>query len=118
MNNNYPSKDVRRLLGWTEQQYCDFQYESGLEYLQAYIPDDQHGIDMLSRSRIFWNWWKNHWAMRDEQFISVAEEYTKGNEKLYRTMNSSKALTSKIYPNAAVLEESYAVMIDNIINAY
>lgn len=117
MNNNYPSKDVRRLLGWTEFTYYQFQYETGLAYLDKYIPHDPAGIDIIVRSKMFWNWWKNHWAIRDEQFLEMMQNNNSDAEELYINMHHPELLTQTIYPNASVLEESYAQMIGNIINA-
>jgi|SRR5690242_8505564 len=106
-------------LEWNEQEYCDYQYETGLAYLEHYIPEDPQGIDMLSRSRIFWSWWKNHWAQRDAQFLSLyTEEFShpKILAKVYRGFHDVYTLVNEIFPNATVLNESYAVMIDDFHN--
>lgn len=114
-------QQVQRLLGWTELEYADFQYEQGIAYLQAYIPNDQHGIDILLREKIYWNWWKNHWAIRDQDFIDVADDGTSCSHKtlcnLYRKFHSVKLLVDTIFPNAVVLGESYAKMIGQIQDA-
>lgn len=107
---------ITAALEWTEQEYANFQYESGLAYLEHYIPTDQHGIDMLSRSRIFWRWWVNHWNQRDAQFLSLYTpefSHPKILQKVYRGFHDVFTLVNEIYPNATILSDSYAVMIDH-----
>src|SRR5665213_3583606 len=105
---------ITRLLGWTEMDYSQFIYETGLGYLESYIPTDRAGIDALSRSKIFWAWWRNHWAIRDANYLDVLENFSLDNwEILYRQVHEIDALTNSIYPSAVVLEDSYAVMIDH-----
>lgn len=103
---------VQKVLKWDDMQYAEFMYERGLEYLNLYIPDDPHGIEALQRSRIFWAWWKNHWAIREQAFLDNLGhcsdifwmEY-------YKQTHCPHLLIDIIYPNAAVLENSYAKMI-------
>lgn len=105
---------ITRLLGWTEMDYSQFIYETGLQYLESYIPTDRAGIDALSRSKIFWAWWRNHWAIRDENYLEVLENFSLDNwEILYRQLHDIDALINSIYPSAVVLHNSYAVMIDH-----
>lgn len=64
-------EQVCKILHWSELEYANYQYEQGLAYLQAYIPRDPQGIQELESSRIFWNWWKNQWVIRDETFLQT-----------------------------------------------
>lgn len=105
---------ITRILGWTELQYSNFIYETGLRYLELYIPTDRAGIDALSRSKIFWIWWRNHWAIRDAKYMGMYYSFSSNNwQALYEQEHSPETLTASIYPNAIVLNESYAVMIDH-----
>lgn len=103
---------IIKLLGWDEMQYSQFVYDTGLRYLELYIPTDHAGIDALSRSKIFWAWWRNHWAARDAKFMAPGPEGER-NEIYYKWYHSPHRLTNEIFPNAVVLGESYAVMIDH-----
>lgn len=112
--------DIQQALQWTEQEYFNFQFETGIAYLEHYIPGDQHGIDLLSRDRIYWNWWRNHWAQRDEQFLSLFTpefSHPKILEKIYKGFHDVYTLVNEIYPSAAILNDSYAVMIDDFHKA-
>lgn len=104
---------VQSLLRWDELQYGQFMYQTGLAYLQAYIPDDDISTRALGCSRIFWRWWKNHWAQRDEQFLQRVNIYapTCGMVRYYRFHNDAVRLVKCIYPNSIVLHDSYAAMI-------
>ena len=110
---------IEQLLGWSQFEYGNFQYECGLAYLRHYITHDQWGQDMLQRSRLFWNWWKNQWAFRDEAFLA---EHAEGLNKvrmetritMYKYVHDAAMLASEIYPNRTVLDESYCMMIDEL----
>lgn len=107
---------ITTALEWTEQEYANFQFETGIAYLEHYIPTDRSGINMLSRSRIFWNWWKNHWNQRDAQFLSLFTpefSHPKILSKVYYSFHDVLTLMNEIYPSAAILSDSYAVMIDD-----
>lgn len=110
------------LLQWDELEYATFQYECGLAYLRHYIPGDNWGQDMLQRSKLFWNWWKNQWTLRDESFCAMDSEVptsrvgisTENLRRLYLHLHDAAILASDIYPNRVVLEESYSQMIEEL----
>ena len=112
---------IMALLNWSEVDYGNFQYETGLSYLRFYIPDDIEGIDMLTRSRIFWNWWKNHWLQRDAGFISYKRSLTECKTrtliKIYQAVHCPQALAGELRPHAIVLTETYSVMIGKLIDS-
>lgn len=108
---------VCQLLGWDEMQYAEFQYNTGLQYLQHYIPRDPEGIDQLAGNRIFWNWWKNRWADRDQQYCNPGTPMLTPGTRLamYHLVHNPEFLAKEIYPNGVVLGASYAVMINEVI---
>lgn len=112
--------DICRLLKCTPEQYAEFQYQSGLRYLKEYLPGDAEAGEMLSRCRVFWQWWRNHWTNRDEMFLCLHQENpVRGREviiKLYLQYNSGKMLADCIHPNSVVLSESYAQMITELVD--
>lgn len=110
---------IAALLECSEGQYAEFQYQSGLKYLKHYMSSDQHSADMLSRSKVFWSWWRNHWTNRDEHFLCLAEKTPIRDRdikiQLYTQYNDGKELAESIHPNSVVLNESYAEMIKQLI---
>lgn len=107
---------VMKALGWDIETYASFQYETGLEYLKQYVPEDEEGRAMLERSRIFWNWWKNHWMQRDVEFLKQLQSGAGPlrNQMIYGRKHSVRRLISKIYPSAVILENDYSVMIGKV----
>ncbi|MGN6601206.1 MAG: hypothetical protein ACTHK8_02080 [Ginsengibacter sp.] len=111
---------VMQLLRWEETSYADFQYRMGCQYLQAYIPHDPAGIDELVEKRIFWNWWRNHWLARDKAFLmnhNIEKVSTKTALAIYKELHNPEVLAYEIYPNGAVLTDSYAKMIGDVIKS-
>jgi hypothetical protein len=110
---------ICRLLRWTEEQYFHFQYNSGLTYLEHYVPDE-HYAQEVSKSRIFWNWWKLQWMNRDEVFLEHISESSisvSTVEELYLEMNNGVKLTESNHPHSTVMEESYAQMVQELNKA-
>lgn len=111
---------VIELLKWDELEYATFQYECGLAYLRHYIPGDKWGQDMLHHSKLFWNWWKNQWSLRDEDFcgldmhVQIEKVSTENLRRTYWHLHDAAILASEIYPNRTVLDESYNQMIHSI----
>ena len=116
--------DILQLLGWDEERYCFFQYEQGLEYLYEYLKTQAH---VLEGSRIFWNWWKNQWTLRDQELLrtdfaltlkdpSRAQQQWMSARRLtiYLTTHDGCWLASEVYPSRAVMEESYKEMVHQV----
>ncbi len=110
---------ICELLKCTEEQYAELVYNEGLKYLKYYLPCDPDGQKMLSRSRVFWNWWKNHFTNRDEEFHLLHEKYpicdTELVRQLYLQYNDGKQLAENLHPQSVVLEESYSDMIHEVL---
>jgi len=104
---------IQQLLGWNELQYAQFVYDTGCAYLQAYIPGNEEAIAALERSRVYWAWWKNHWQQRDRQFLQTVNPYAPAQVILtfYERYNNAHRLAGRVWPNAVVLNDSYARMI-------
>jgi len=111
---------ITTVLHWTELEYTEFQYEAGLLYLRHYIPQDTWGQDMLQRSRLFWNWWKAQWVLRDDQFCfkhgnRLHEVRLENRRVYYRYVHDAATLASEIYPGRLVLDDGYCTMISQVI---
>jgi len=107
-------QQVCEILQWDELQYGEFIYQSGLQYLREYIKDESEAIiDHIIRSRIFWNWWKMNWQYRDQAFVksSPVKLQMKTCRAIYFELHDARTLAEEIYPNGAVLGESYNNMI-------
>lgn len=106
-------KRICTALGWTDEEYSTCMYEMGLTYLQEYTQQDAEAIKEIENSQIYWNWWKNQWSLRDDQFVQ-ALEYTLKQDTLrimYAGLHNPYALAREFDPNGKIMGESYAVMI-------
>lgn len=110
---------VRHLLGWTEEAMSWFVYNQGLRYLKVYLLNNHQDIRILETSKIFWAWWKNHWANRDRDFLLLQKHHPVRDreirEQLYQHYNDGKMLADSIHPNSVVLHETYAVMVTELV---
>lgn len=111
-------REIMKTLRWDEMTFTSFQFDSGLAYLKNYLKDDEHAISVISASSDFWAWWRNHWTNRDQAFIEYAVNTTYNLRELretYRETHDAETLAKAIYPNGAILNESYAKMITELV---
>jgi hypothetical protein len=106
---------VMKNLEWSEQDYADFQYEQGLVYLDEYLKGLIAPMDTLLRSRIFWNWWKNHWTLREKYFIISDDLRVSDRRIIYKLTHDGRKLATDIHPNRIVLDESYSDMMYDLV---
>lgn len=109
---------ICKLMHWDDEDYALFQYETGLQYLAEYIPNDRFGAEQLTRSKVYWNWWKNQWAMRDEAFIEMVKPHWRYDDIVYVYLDehNPSILIGTTHPSAVVLNQSYAEMIQQVID--
>lgn len=107
---------VCRLLGWDMLEYGKFQEAMGLLYIAEQVSGDEHSIQRVSESSVFWAWWVNHWNQRDSEFLTYAGGYdnTAWRRSLYRSLNDIEGF--EFYPHSIVMEQAYAHMIGNMID--
>lgn len=112
-------RSVCQELRWTDLEYANYQYEQGHAYLMEYLQRDAYCVRVMERSRIFWNWWKNHWTNRDEGFMEFVNNTTYSVAEMrdfYSDVHDAPTLAACIYPNGVVLNESYANMITELVH--
>lgn len=108
--NNALKLAICKTLGWDEGQYATLQYNMGLQYLCLYYADHFPTIDMMQRSALYWNWWKNKWAQRDEHFMDrfnslpTWQPYSVSSRVSdYYAMNDARELVHNIRPAQVIL---------------
>lgn len=104
---------ICEILSWTEIDFTNFQYRIGTQYLQSYLSKEPVIVDELIASRIFWNWWRNEWLLRDKNFLyhAMNNDNLAVLSELYVQFHNVEVLLSDIYPCAIVLNQSYARMM-------
>jgi hypothetical protein len=104
---------VMRMLNWNDQQFANFQFEMGFEYLKFWIGEDQFGFAELPQTASFWAWWRNHWHKRDLEFISRSATLSVNEcRRFYRLFHDAEAI--EYQPNSVVMDDAYAQMIYNL----
>ena len=101
--------EVCLLLNWEIMDYCQLQYDCGRAYLYWYLPCDEQARNVLERSKTYWGWWRQQWAIHDESFLShkqvIQETPIRRLAELYRELHDPRALAVEMKPNSVVLEE-------------
>lgn len=104
-------QQVMEATGVTRMQYCRMMYASGLTYLEHFvrIPED---VARFERSRLFWNWWKIQWTIREEEFLG----YVLGHPYhmrhfLWCKLHDPLLLAQERTPNGIILGDSWCVLI-------
>jgi hypothetical protein len=109
---------VMDLLEWDMMTYCQFKYECGLIYLEAYLSGDMAAIDQITRSATYWGWWKLHWYLREKEFLDMAQysawKYgvawrTADARHIFHDENDPLKLAKGETANGVFLEESYCI---------
>lgn len=58
-------------IGWTEQQYLDYQFHQGLEFIDDMISNlIAEDKKLITYSAMFWGWWANKWFSRDAEIYN------------------------------------------------
>jgi hypothetical protein len=110
-------KEVRELLGWSAIEYAEFIEDTGIAYLQQLAPNYPQVVAQITKSKIFWNWWKAHWEKRDMQFVEECycwDEGTESRVQVYKNHNDAQTLAEALYMNGQVLQDSYPKMIGQL----
>jgi hypothetical protein len=117
-------KNIISLLQWDDGRMGTFMMECANNYLYHYIQFEADSIiDEIKRSEIFWNWWKDEWAKRDEIFNDMHEGIDKKMidkwvvREQYNNMHDPEMLASELHPSGVILGESYARMIGKLNDA-
>jgi hypothetical protein len=101
--------DVLGILNWSEQQYAEFKFQQGITYLHRYVPSHEKMFGLLMQSRMFWNWWKNCWDLRDEVFMesfnsAIPQMISQRRlEYIYKGLHDARRLVLEIKPAKSVL---------------
>lgn len=112
---------ICQVLEFTEQEYEDKLFNSAFEYLELNMHQDEYGINQLSQSAYFWEWWVQQWERRNKilnhihkldqvhRILSPAD--LRFLRERYRHTHSPERLN--IYPNRVVMEYTFNQSVTN-----
>lgn len=115
LQNQTTKQRVQRVLGWSDLRFGNFQYDMGCRWLETEFDHDKEVIDMLTKERLFWSWWINHWARRDEAFLGQFEGTGRNDLELaYQLRHNPQAVVFKL--QNTILRHSYAKLMGDMID--
>ena len=110
------------LTGYTDGDIATYKYETGLKYLEGMVRDPEARA-YLEGSREYWNWWKNQWCLRDEEFLpplcaEMLDYQDRGGAIMradiregYSIIHSIDILLDMREPNSLVLANSFRCLV-------
>jgi hypothetical protein len=90
---------VLELLQWEIEQLSWMKYTNGCTYLAMLVGSDAELLSRLENSKLFWNYWKNCWQIRDEVFVhqeGLEEQRLAVRRDLYNMMHLPKYLLEDV----------------------
>jgi len=100
---------VMEKLQWTELEYCTFQYEQGLVYLQHHFMNLEQMIPQFESSKIFWRWWMNQWMDLDSVFehsMRIGNPSVQTLKTVYHGLHNGQVLAEEMKMQNVVIEET------------
>jgi hypothetical protein len=119
-------QQVCMLLELSDYDYNEMQYHCGLSFL-AYKCQWEVSEERIQASKIFWAWWMNNWAHRDEMFLNqyqvmevdadgifTIKEW--GNSSQYLLTHNPLILNSRVDAYGEQFHQSWVQILDIINN--
>ena len=100
-------RQICKQLRWTQEEYAGNIYNTGMSYLDYYLPADEHARRQLERSKMFWSWFRNMWATQDSVLLNdtTFEQMCLADRvEDYYNFHNPQALAEECKPNKMVLQ--------------
>lgn len=109
--NSETAQKAMSLLGMSELAYAETIEQTGKEYMKYVLYMDDWSIDYMSKSRLFWGWFRNLWYQRESsEFLPQAANTNESDlQLLHKSIHSPLKIHNQ--PHADVIEDSYDKMI-------
>ncbi len=112
-------EQVLHLLNYSESQYNALLFETACAYIEELTIAPEIAQEFLSE-QLFWNWWKQQWAMVDEVFLIQSHQAplalaTMRNwyERMHRDIDA--------FPDPVVydrIQDNYMKMVQGVIKKH
>lgn len=105
------------MIGLTPDQVSQLMFDTACEYIEYLAPLDEVAREFLSEP-MYWNWWRQQWALVDEAFIFKAAGSSLSREQLlswYKVMHRE----IDTFPDPLIWDQihtSYMNMAKQVIN--
>lgn len=102
-------KQTAKALGITDTAYSWRMYRYGLAFLRFYTSPIERR--MYEESKVFWNWWKIQWVMREEGFATtLMGQNPEQRIWLWEKLHDPHILSQERTPNGIILGDNWSVM--------
>ncbi|WP_346236121.1 hypothetical protein ABDK00_017060 [Niabella insulamsoli] len=105
---NTVQEQICQLLGWTDEEYSQYIYENGLQYLRQLLPEAPQLAAKLESSRMFWNWFKRMFNEMDALLVDP-NNYNLGDlqcrYQLYHAVHCPFAVAAERRPPRCVWDD-------------
>jgi len=109
-------QQVQQLLQIRDIDFTETFYNNGVEWLEIFTFNDKDMVDFLVHSRIFWEWWRQNWRVRNRVFLQRMTAHWALDYNMlaaWKSIHNPKNLG--IFPTSSVFEESVREMGNRII---
>lgn len=62
-------KCILQVLGMSEDAYNTLLYNTAISWVRKAVWKDEIIVQLLTKEEMFWEWFINHWNMREDAFI-------------------------------------------------
>lgn len=66
---------VMNMLDLDDLAHNQMLFDFGCEFLNRHAPEGTEDFTMISKSIIYWNWYKNEWSHMQDSFIRMAKTF-------------------------------------------
>lgn len=112
------SSGVCKLLELNPDQLNQMMFDMGCEYVEKMV-DSQMAHEFLTEP-MFWNWWRQQWALIDEAFIRQAAQAPLSRQTM-RRWYAKHHRSIDVYPDDIIWEKihnSYQDMVTKVIEKH
>ena len=108
---------VLALTGMTPEDYCEYQYITGLQWLDETVDNDQYVAAQIAKSSTFWSWWRNMWVEREQSFTqyTILDVHIDFRTSIWRQFHNPRLLYAPGTEYGKIMAESFANLIGIII---
>ena len=90
---------ILQMVGLTSDEYNEMQYACGLSYLAMKV-NYEVCEERIQRSLIFWAWWMNNWAIREEYYLEQSNKMEVDENGIFTLQNFSSKSDFLLLHNA------------------
>ena len=109
------AESIIELLHWEDMDYYNLQFDMGVAYIRWWLPANEEFAQKAIKHELFWKWWGNQWAIRDEAWLNHKVPDNELPWDFY-TAEQLRAVYARLHnPRKIVLERTPGDVITSII---